>query len=110
MLCQFQSLAVLKVDHSQNMTGICFQFLNSPVNVKLFSYFIQYILSYAMLFVFDLKEMKLREKIFLSVRAIFYNLNRSVIIMRMIKIEVSKSGFCLFVEVSGGNYNLMQIC
>lgn len=29
--------------------------------------------------------------------------------MRMIKIEVSKSDFCLFVEVSGGNYNLMQI-
>ena len=58
VLCQFQSLAVLKVDHSQNMTGICFLFLNSPVNVKLFSYFTQYILLYAMLFVFDLKEMK----------------------------------------------------
>ena len=39
----------------------------------------------------------------------FYNLNRRLFIMRMIKIEVSKSDFCLFVEVSGGNYNLMQI-
>ena len=33
---------------------------------------------------------------FLSVHAIFYNLNRRLFIMRMIKIEVSKSEFgCL---------------
>ena len=78
--------------------GICFPFLNSPVNVKRISYFVEYISLCAMLFVFDLKEMKREKKIFLSVHVIFYNLNRRLFIMRIIKIEVSKSEFCLFVE------------